>query len=127
MLAPQMSKDLTIGGFDDRPGINAAIGEALDRAGINIGGTFSSARHREIHVLVDDAEGARAAIEEAGFEVTDERDVLVLDIEDEPGAWGEIARRLAEQGVNIDFDYLATGNRVVIGVDDLDKARSALQ
>lgn len=121
-----MAKDLTITGFEDRPGINAAIGEALGRAGINIEGTFGSGKHREIHVLVEDAESARRAIEEAGFQVSDERDVLVLDIEDRPGAWGEIARRLADQGVNIDFDYLATGNRVVVGVDDLEKARSAV-
>ena len=39
---------------------------------------------------------------------------------------GRAARKVAEAGVNLTFGYLATGNRVVIGADDLEKARAAL-
>ena len=121
-----MAKDLTITGFEDRPGINAAIGEALGRAGINIEGTFGSGKSREIHVLVEDTAGARRTVEEAGFTVADERDVLVLDVENTPGAWGEAARRIADAGVNIDVHYIATNNRIVVVVDDLEKARAVV-
>jgi hypothetical protein len=121
-----MARDLNITGWEDRPGVNAGIGEALGQAGVNIDGTFGSGTLGEIHVLVEDTAAAVRALEQAGFTVGEPRDVLVLDIEDRPGAWGEVARRLADAGVNIDFHYLATSARVVVGVDDIDKARGAL-
>ena len=52
--------------------------------------------------------------------------VFVLDIEDRPGELGEIARRIADDGVNIDIWYLSASNQLVLGVDDIDKARAAL-
>lgn len=60
-----MAKDLTVTGFEERPRINAAIG-ALGRVGINIEETFGSGKFGEIHLLVEDVEAARRAIEEAG-------------------------------------------------------------
>lgn len=122
-----MAKDLTVTGWgEDAPGINAAIGEALGRAGINIEGTFGSGRFGEIHVLVEDVAAARQALEDAGFQVGDERDVLLIELEDRPGAWGEVTRRIAEQGVNIEYHYLATGTRAVLAVDNLEAARAAV-
>ena len=59
-----------------------------------------------------------------------ERDVLVLDIEPivgKPGTGGEMFRKIADAGVNIDLIYLAENNRMVLGVDGLDKARAALE
>jgi hypothetical protein len=79
-----------------------------------------------IHILVEDATAARQALEQAGLEVRGERAVLVLEIEDRPGAFGEFARRIADEGVNVDLAYLATNTRLVIGASDLDKARAAL-
>ena len=80
-----------------------------------------------IHVLVEDAVATRRALEEAGLEVSDERDVLVVDLEDRPGSLGEVARRLAEAGVNVELLYATwPGIRVVIGADDLESARAAL-
>jgi hypothetical protein len=121
-----MPFDVTVTGVEDRPGQSAAVGEALGRAGINIDGIFGHGRLGEIHVLVEDPEGARQALEGAGFQVGEAREVLVLEIEDSPGAWGELARRVADAGVNIDLHYLATDTRVVLAVDDLEKGRAAL-
>jgi hypothetical protein len=122
-----MARDLTITGWgEDRPGINADVAEALGNAGINIEGTFGSGRLGEIHVLVADADAdsAREALGGTGYQVQ-ERDALVVPLEDTPGSWGTIARRIADAGVNIEFNYLATNTRMVVGPDDLDKARSA--
>lgn len=122
-----MAKDLTVTGWEeDRPGISAEVGKALGEAGVNIEGIFGSAKLREIHVLVEDAVAARQAIAQSGFEVSDERDVLVMDLEDKPGAWGELARRIADAGVNIDFHYVASNNRIVVAPDDLEKAQAAV-
>lgn len=122
-----MPGDLTVL-LANRPGTLADLGEALGRANINIHGLcgFPCEGQGVTHVLVDDGAAARRALESAGHQVRDQRDVLVLDIEDRPGALGALARRIASAGVNVDLVYLATGTRVVIGADDLDAARRAV-
>jgi hypothetical protein len=124
-----MAKDLAITGWDDQPGVNARIGEALGNANVNIEGTFGSGRLGEIHVLVEDPARARRVLEDAGFEVAAERDVLLrsMRVANRPGTWGRLARRLADAGVNIEFHYMATDTRIVVGVDDYDKAIAAMQ
>ena len=121
-------KDLTIT-LEDRPGRLAELGEATGKAGINIEGmcATSGGGRAEVHVLVDDAAAAREALGSAGIEVEAESDVLVIDVEDRPGTMGEVARKVAEAGVNIGLVYVTFGGvKLVLGVDDLDRARSAL-
>jgi hypothetical protein len=121
-------KDLTIT-LEDRPGRLADLGEATGKAEINIEGmcAISGAGRAEVHVLVDDAAAAREALGSAGIEVDAESDVLLIDVEDRPGTIGEVARRVADAGVNIDLVYSTFGGvKLVLGVDDLDRARSAL-
>ena len=122
-----MAKDLTVI-LENRPGTLADMGEALGKAGININGLcgFPCQGKGTIHILVENAAAARRALEERGLEVRDEREVLILEVEDRPGAFGDVTRRIANAGVNIDLAYPATNNRLVIGADDLDKARGAV-
>ena len=121
-------KDLTIT-LEDRPGRLADLGEATGKAGINIEGlcaTIGGGR-AEIHVLVDDDAAAREALSSAGIDVDAQSDVLVVDVEDRPGTMGDVARKLADAGVNIGLAYAAFGGvKLVLGVDDLEKGRSAL-
>ncbi|MEE8120237.1 MAG: ACT domain-containing protein [Anaerolineales bacterium] len=122
-----MAKDLTVI-LADRPGTLADLGETLGKAGINIDGMcgFPCEGRGVIHVLVEDGASARRVLEEGGMEVSGEREVLVLEGEDRPGTFGEITRKIANAGVNVDLCYLATKTRLVIGADDLEKARAAL-
>ena len=122
-----MAKNLTIH-LEDRPGALAEMGEALGKSVVNIDGIcgVSCEGVGVLHILVEDAAAARSAIERAGFEVQDERDVLVVNIVDQPGELGDIARKLANAGVNLDLLYLTANMDLVIGVDDLEKAKSAL-
>jgi len=122
-----MAKDLTVI-LEDRPGTLADMGEALGKAGINIDGCcgFPSEGKGVLHILVDDAAAARRQLQQAGLEVRGEREVLVLDVENRPGVLGDVARHIAKAGVNIDLIYAAANTRLVIGADDLDKARSAI-
>lgn len=123
-----MPKDLTVV-VEDRPGTLADLGEATGRAGVNIDGLCAMTGEGKgfIHILVEDAPGARKALEDAGFGVADEREAVVVDLKDKPGAMGEVARDLAEAGVSIDVAYtIFTGVRLVIVTDDLEKARAAL-
>ena len=122
-----MAKNLTIT-LEDRPGILAELGEALGGAGLNIEGFcgWASGGTGTLHLLVEDAAAARSALEQAGFQVTAERDVLVVNIEDRPGALGVIARRVAGADVSLDLAYLATNTRLVLGAEDLESVRSAV-
>ncbi|MFH0802729.1 MAG: ACT domain-containing protein [bacterium] len=122
-----MSKDLTVI-LDDRPGSLAKMGEALGRAGVNIDGVcgVTVGGKGEIHILVEDAAKARRVLEAEHIQVSGEREALVLDAEDRPGVLGNITRRMADAGVNIQLAYMATSTRLVFGVDDLKKARTAV-
>jgi hypothetical protein len=124
-----MPTDLTVI-LQDRPGELARLGQATGEAGVNIQGmcAFTGEGTGVIHVLVDDAKAAvaRQALEEAGMGVADEREVLVVDIEDRPGTLGELARSLGEAGVNIELAYTTFGVQLVIATDDVDSARAAL-
>jgi hypothetical protein len=121
-------KDLTVI-LADRPGMLGNLGEATGKAGINVEGVCGATEGGQglIHILVADADATRAALSDAGFEVRGERDVLVVDVEDRPGTMGEVARRLGNAGINIELVYTTFGAvRLVLGVDDVDKARAAL-
>jgi hypothetical protein len=122
-----MATDITIT-LDNRPGTLAELGEALGGAGINIQGGCGVAGEgsSSLHILVDDASAARAALSAAGIPAGDERDVLEIAIDDRPGALGAVARQLADAGVNIDLAYLSASGRLILGADDLEKARAAI-
>jgi hypothetical protein len=119
-------KDLTIE-LDEKVGSVATAAEALGKAGVNIEGIcgFVVGGKGVGHVLVEDAGKARQALQTAGARVTGEQDALVLDIEDKPGALGKLTRKIADAGVNLSAVYLATKTRVVIGAQDIEKARAA--
>ena len=122
-----MAKDLYLT-LEDKPGQAARLGEALGNAGVNIEGFSGYAREGRgiLHLLVEDPDAARRALEGAGFDVQDERDVVVVDIEDRPGALGVVARRIANADVSLNLGYLATNTRLVLGADDIDSVRRAL-
>lgn len=117
--------------FDDRPGELALLGETAGEAGVNLLGmaAFTGDGKGFVHVLVEDGAASRfrAAMEQAGIGIADEREVLVVDLEHRPGTLGDVTRQLADAGVNIDLAYTALGGgRVVFATDDLANARAAL-
>lgn len=124
-----MTTDLTIE-LSDTAGELARLGRALGKGRVNIEGicAWTSGGSRAIvHVLVDDAEAAFLALGEAGIEVAAEEEVMVVPVEDRPGVLGEIGGILGDADVNVDLAYLATSTRLVVGADDLARARAALE
>jgi hypothetical protein len=123
-------KDLTVI-VEHKPGSLADVGELLGKNGINMEGIcgYPEKDRGILHVLVEDDSTARWLLENNGFEIRAVRDVLVLDIGNiagKPGTGGKMARKLGNYGVNIDLLYLAENNRIVLGVDDLNRAHKAL-
>lgn len=120
-----MPWDVTVE-LENRPGTIADMGEAAAAAGVNLSGVcgFPCEGVGVLHVLVDDPEGAANAFESAGLTVRGQREVLVVSVENEPGALGSLARRFADAGVNVDLLYVAADHRLVLGVDDLEAGRA---
>ena len=110
-------------------GTLARLATALHDAGIDLQGCSGQQFGPEgiIHLLVEDAAAAREAASRAGFVVRDEREVLVAGIEDRSGALAGLLAPLAEAGIDVNLTYLATGSRLVIGVDDVDRARAVMR
>lgn len=124
-----MPTDLTLY-LDDQPGELARVGDVLGEAGANIAGLCaltSAGGQAEVHILVDDPTPAFEALTRAGIEIAAEQEVIVLRIEDRPGALGEVARKLGAAKVNLTTAYLATDTRLVLAADNLADARSALR
>ena len=49
-----------------------------------------------------------------------------MQAQDRPGELADLARKVAHAGINLDLVYVATGSRVVLGAEDLDSLRAAL-
>jgi hypothetical protein len=125
-----MPTDLTVI-LEHRPGELARLGEVIGETGVRIRGlaAFTGEGRGVVHVLLDDQTVARcrAALERAGLEIADEREVLVVEVEDRPAAIGELSRQLADANVNVDLAYTTFGGvKIVIATDDLQSARDAL-
>lgn len=113
---------------EDRPGVLAAIGEAMGEAGINIHGisAFTGAGKGVVHLLVDQPERAHRILLDLGFEVKAAREVVVAPVENKPGQLGRVCRTLADAGINIEQAYIAGDTRLVLVVDETDRARELL-
>lgn len=122
-----MATDLTIG-LAHAPGTLAEASDALGRAGVNIEGAAGYVCEGEgvYHVLTSEPERARRALIDAGFEIHGERSVVVVPIEDRPGAAAEVLRRVAEAGVNVDLLYNTVAGGLVLAGDDMIAIRRAL-
>ena len=123
-----MATDLTLY-LDDEPGELARLGDVLGKAGVNIAGLCaltSGGGHAEVHILVHDATPAFEALEDAGIKIVEEQEVIVLDIQDRPGALGEVVHKLGAAKINVETAYLATNTRLVLGADNLADAKAAL-
>jgi hypothetical protein len=119
-------KDLTIA-LENRLGALAEMGEALGRAGVSIegGGAWVVNGEGVAHFLFKDGDSARKALEAAGIRVTAERDVLVQRLKQgAPGQLGQISRRMAEAGVNIEVLYSDHDHQLILVVDDIEKGRA---
>ena len=51
---------------------------------------------------------------------------IVVTLENRPGQLASVGEALGGADVNIEVAYLATGTRLALGVDDMEKARGAV-
>ena len=72
------------------------------------------------------SKAAVITLEAHWMDVIDERDVLIKQLPNEPGALGVFARQLADAGINIEVTYPTANGELANVVDDLEKAKALL-
>jgi hypothetical protein len=121
-------RDITIM-IPERGGAVPEVWEALAAADINVEAavSFSREHHRLVHVVVEDgvAQRAQDVLAAAGLMVVDEREVLIVPVEDHPGGLAAVARTAYEADAQVYLLSMATGDRAMLGVVNLEAAREA--
>ena len=103
------------------------MGDALGRAGVSIegGGAWVVNGKGVAHFLFEDGAAARSALQAAGIQVLDEREVLIQRLnQDQPGQLGKLTRRMAQAGVNIEVLYSDHAHHLILVVDNIAKGRA---
>ncbi|MEO6252583.1 MAG: amino acid-binding protein [Ferruginibacter sp.] len=112
--------------LENKPGALALMGETLGKNKISLegGGVFNYGEISIAHFLVDDAERAREVLQQVQINVLKINDVIIQKLrQDVPGQLGMFCRNLADANVNILAQYSDHSNRLIVIVDDHEKAK----
>ena len=92
--------------LENRPGGMAKICGTLAEAGINVLALsiHDTVDHAIIRLLADRPVKALLILEQLGLYIL-ESDVVVLDLDNRPGALADVARKLARADINIEYAY----------------------
>lgn len=110
--------------LEDKPGTLAHFGEVMGRAKVNIEAILVATRGGgssggTVQFLASDTDGAVLALRADGVPCA-VRNVVVVDVRNEPGALGDVSLVMADAGINIDSVYTTIDGKIVLGVDDYD-------
>jgi len=104
---------------DDRVGLLADISYILGKAKINIESIAASAVGGKavLSIVVKDYDRAKSVLENSGFKIT-AGNVIFVKLEDKPGMLAEIAKMLAESGINVENLHLVSkdGKHTIVGL-----------
>jgi hypothetical protein len=116
--------------LEHRPGTLAALSELLGANDVDIialAVLATSGNEALAHMVVEPADVAVKVLGESGAKLERVREVLVVTLDDEPGALGRYTRRLADAGINLEAVYVAGdqdgSKQLVMAVSDLERAR----
>src|SRR5580698_6780079 len=103
-----MATDLVIE-VENQPGALAQVAAAISDAGVNISAATCTrpGETAALHILVKHPEAAKHALATAFVTVSSEREVIVVEADDRPGVLADLARKVAEAGINLDLLYVA--------------------
>ncbi len=92
--------------LENRPGGLAKICGTLAEAGINILALsiHDTVDHAIVRLIADRPVKALLLLEQLGLYIL-ESDVVVVELENRPGALAEVARKLARADINIEYAY----------------------
>jgi hypothetical protein len=98
--------------LENKPGRLANICSALGREKINIQAltVMDSKEHSVLRLVTDDLERTKNALNSLGTPFQ-ETEVLIIEMENRPGALAKICEKLAAEHINIDYAYCSAGTR----------------
>ena len=113
-------------------GALAQLCSTLGKAEVNITAILApeSKGRGKLRVLVDNPDKARVALKQAKMRFSEE-EVIVVQLDNAPGAVGEVAEEFAESKINIKYAYAtawpgSAKATVVLAVPNVTKALEAL-
>jgi len=127
----QITKQLAVF-LENRPGTLARVCDALAEEKINIYAvsTSDTIDHTVMRMVVSDYRKALHVFEQRGTLVVED-DVVLVEASNKPGSLAEIAHKLADHKINIEYAYCATPpdakkGLLVLRVNDVKKALKVL-
>jgi hypothetical protein len=114
--------------LQNKPGTLAQLCSTLRDAGINISAVDAAAiaGRGKVRLLVDNPEKAKDALKAAKIRFSEE-EAIAIELDNRPGALGEVAGKLAQAKINIKYAYAttlegSTKTTVILAVPDVAKA-----
>jgi hypothetical protein len=118
---------------EDRPGMLGQVARALGEKKVSIRALMATSFEGRgfVRLVVDTPAAARKVLKAHGWTVTED-DVVEVTTVDEPGALGEVADRLGERGINIQYAYVGQAGaarkvNLYLAVADVKAALAALR
>ena len=118
--------------LDNRPGTLARTCQALAKSKINILALsiLDTVDHAIIRMVVDRPKDAEAVLAKLPAMVQ-RRDVVVMEVPNQIGALADVAERLAEAGINLEYAYCTSlvsqsAGAIVLRTNDLEATINAL-
>jgi hypothetical protein len=118
--------------LQNKPGTLAHLCSTLSDAGVNIsaGDAAAIAGRGKVRLLVDNQEKAKDALKAAKIRFSEE-EAIAVELDNRPGALGEIAQKLAQAKINIKYAYATSTEgsaktTVILAVPDVAKALGVL-
>ncbi|MBI4543199.1 MAG: ACT domain-containing protein [Gemmatimonadetes bacterium] len=115
--------------MENSPGTLAHMCGALAAKKVNILALMSGGHEGKslVRLVVDKLAGAKKALDTIGYAYTEEQ-VLGAKVTNRPGTLAQVARRLGEAGVNIEYAYVGAqpGSRqllIVLSLSDFDRGK----
>lgn len=124
-----------------RTGVNNEVGALarmmsfLANHGINVetilGYSDQTGTQGNIIFITDDNQKSITELIDNGYEYVEERNVVIIELENKPGALKNVSELLANTGINIDYLYCTTCSsgcpaKIVLATSDNDRAFEVL-
>jgi len=118
--------------LQNKPGTMAQVCSALGKAGVNISALLAPEIRGKgkVRLLVDNLDKAKDALKAAKIRFGEE-EAIAVELENRPGALGEVAEKLAQAKINIKCAYATSSEgsakaTVVLAMRDVAKALGVL-
>jgi hypothetical protein len=92
--------------LQNKPGTLATLCSTLRNAGVNISAMDAAgiAGRGKVRILVDSQDKAKDALKAAKIRFSEE-EAIAIELDNRPGALGEVAEKLAQAKINIKYAY----------------------